>query len=135
MSATTPLRVEVIGGGITGSGIAEVPITFSEDEGIRAGTTAESLARLSPAFDAADTITAGSAAQLSDGAAAVVVMSKATARKLGDALRRWDEYFGDAYGVLDRDTSCNFLLRSGIAWSRQGGIIEGHLPLFVESPV
>ncbi|RYF48925.1 MAG: acetyl-CoA C-acyltransferase, partial [Comamonadaceae bacterium] len=59
------------------------PITITEDEGIRADTTAESLARLRPAFSTDGTITAGSASQLSDGAAAVLVMSKAKAQQLG----------------------------------------------------
>jgi len=58
-------------------------IVFSEDEGIRADTTAESLARLRPAFGSEGTITAGSASQISDGACAVVVMSKAKAEELG----------------------------------------------------
>ena len=48
------------------------PIEFTEDEGIRANTTAESLAGLKPAFRKDGTITAGSASQISDGAAAVV---------------------------------------------------------------
>ncbi|HEY8301431.1 MAG TPA: acetyl-CoA C-acetyltransferase [Jatrophihabitans sp.] len=59
------------------------PIEFREDEGIRADTTAESLAKLRPAFNKDGTITAGSASQISDGAAAVVVMSKAKAEELG----------------------------------------------------
>jgi acetyl-CoA C-acetyltransferase len=59
------------------------PILFKEDEGIRADTTTESLARLRPAFTKDGTITAGSASQISDGAAAVVVMSKAKAEELG----------------------------------------------------
>jgi acetyl-CoA C-acetyltransferase len=59
------------------------PVLFREDEGIRADTTVESLARLRPAFRADGTITAGSASQISDGAAAVVVMSKAKAEQLG----------------------------------------------------
>ena len=58
-------------------------MVFSEDEGIRADTTAESLARLRPAFGSEGTITAGSASQISDGACAVVVMSKAKAEELG----------------------------------------------------
>jgi len=53
------------------------------DEGIRPGTTAESLGRLKPAFSAAGTITAGNSSQLSDGAAAVVVMSAERARREG----------------------------------------------------
>ncbi len=59
------------------------PIQFAEDEGIRADTTAESLGKLRPAFRKDGTITAGSASQISDGAAAVVVMSKAKAESLG----------------------------------------------------
>ena len=59
------------------------PIVFTEDEGIRADTTVESLGRLRPAFRKDGTITAGSASQISDGAAAVVVMSKAKAEQLG----------------------------------------------------
>ncbi|MBE7186849.1 acetyl-CoA C-acetyltransferase [Jatrophihabitans endophyticus] len=59
------------------------PIEFREDEGIRADTTAESLAKLRPAFTKDGTITAGSSSQISDGAAAVVVMSKAKAEELG----------------------------------------------------
>ncbi|MFJ9891740.1 acetyl-CoA C-acetyltransferase [Streptomyces sp. NPDC091280] len=59
------------------------PVVFSKDEGIRAETTAESLGKLRPAFTRDGTITAGSASQISDGAAAVVVMSKAKAQELG----------------------------------------------------
>jgi acetyl-CoA C-acetyltransferase len=58
-------------------------IVLSEDEGIRADTTTESLGKLRPAFSSDGTITAGSASQISDGAAAVVVMSKAKATELG----------------------------------------------------
>jgi acetyl-CoA C-acetyltransferase len=59
------------------------PVVFSKDEGIRGDTTAESLGKLRPAFAKDGTITAGSASQISDGAAAVVVMSKAKAQELG----------------------------------------------------
>ncbi|WP_245660843.1 acetyl-CoA C-acetyltransferase [Nocardia kruczakiae] len=59
------------------------PIVVSEDEGVRADTTVESLGKLRPAFAKDGTITAGSASQISDGAAAVVVMSKAKAQELG----------------------------------------------------
>jgi acetyl-CoA C-acetyltransferase len=59
------------------------PIEFKTDEGIRADTTAESLSKLRPAFRKDGTITAASASQISDGAAAVVVMSKAKAEELG----------------------------------------------------
>ncbi|WP_406374532.1 acetyl-CoA C-acetyltransferase [Streptomyces sp. NBC_00647] len=59
------------------------PVVFSKDEGIRAETTAESLGKLRPAFAKDGTITAGTSSQISDGAAAVVVMSKAKALELG----------------------------------------------------
>lgn len=59
------------------------PVVFSQDEGIRGETTAESLGKLRPAFAKDGTITAGTSSQISDGAAAVVVMSKAKAQELG----------------------------------------------------
>jgi acetyl-CoA C-acetyltransferase len=59
------------------------PLEFAEDEGIRANTTVESLSGLKPAFRKDGTITAGSASQISDGAAAVVVMNKDKAKELG----------------------------------------------------
>ncbi|MDG9705926.1 acetyl-CoA C-acetyltransferase [Streptomyces sp. DH37] len=59
------------------------PVLFSQDEGIRPETTAESLGKLRPAFAKDGTITAGSSSQISDGAAAVVVMSRAKAEELG----------------------------------------------------
>ena len=58
-------------------------VTVEEDEGVRPGTTAGRLARLRPVFGADGTITAGSASQLSDGACAVVVMSKERAEREG----------------------------------------------------
>ncbi len=57
------------------------PILVEHDEGVRPGTTAESLGGLRPAFDPDGSITAGNASQLSDGASAVVVMSKAAAAR------------------------------------------------------
>ncbi|MEV6577928.1 acetyl-CoA C-acetyltransferase [Streptomyces sp. NPDC051582] len=59
------------------------PVLFAQDEGIRPETTAESLGKLRPAFAKDGTITAGTSSQISDGAAAVVVMSKAKAEELG----------------------------------------------------
>ena len=59
------------------------PIVVSVDEGVRADTTAETLAKLRPAFAADGTVTAGSASQISDGGCAVVVMSRAKAEELG----------------------------------------------------
>jgi acetyl-CoA C-acetyltransferase len=59
------------------------PIIVDTDEGVRPETTAESLGKLRPAFDKSGTITAGNASQISDGGAAVIVMSKAKAEELG----------------------------------------------------
>jgi acetyl-CoA C-acetyltransferase len=59
------------------------PVVVSQDEGIRGDTTAESLGKLRPAFSKDGTITAGSSSQISDGACAVVVMSRAKAEELG----------------------------------------------------
>ncbi|HEX8559822.1 MAG TPA: thiolase family protein, partial [Pyrinomonadaceae bacterium] len=57
-------------------------VAFTRDEGVRRDTSEEGLARLRPAFHARGTITAGNASQMSDGAAAVVVMSEERAREL-----------------------------------------------------
>jgi acetyl-CoA C-acetyltransferase len=59
------------------------PILVDTDEGVRPGTTTESLAALRPAFSKDGTITAGNASQISDGAAAVVVTSRENAEALG----------------------------------------------------
>ncbi len=78
------------------------PIMVTEDEGVRPETTVESLAKLRPAFAKTGTITAGNASQISDGGAAVVVMSEDKARELGAPVLA---YIG-AYGtVAGPDTS------------------------------
>ncbi len=59
------------------------PLVVAADEGIRPDTTAESLSALRAAFDPSGTITAGNASQISDGASAMVVMSRAKASELG----------------------------------------------------
>ncbi len=59
------------------------PVAFDTDEGPRAGTTAESLAKLKPAFKKDGSVTAGNASTLNDGAAAVVLMSANKAESLG----------------------------------------------------
>jgi acetyl-CoA C-acetyltransferase len=59
------------------------PVVVDTDEGVRPGTTVDSLGKLRPAFDKAGNITAGNASQISDGAAAVIVTSKAKAGELG----------------------------------------------------
>jgi acetyl-CoA C-acetyltransferase len=73
-----------------------------DDEGIRADTTAESLGRLRPAFGAGGTITAGTASPISDGAAAVVVMSRAKALQLG---LRWIAEIGAHGNVAGPDNT------------------------------
>jgi acetyl-CoA C-acetyltransferase len=72
------------------------PLVITDDEGIRADTTVESLGRLRPAFSKDGTITAGTASQISDGGCAVVVMSKERAQALG---LRWIAEIG-AHGVV-----------------------------------
>jgi acetyl-CoA C-acetyltransferase len=72
------------------------PVVVAQDEGVRADTTVQTLARLRPAFSEGGTLTAGSASQISDGAAAVVVMSRARAEDLGLA---WLAEIG-AHGVV-----------------------------------
>jgi acetyl-CoA C-acetyltransferase len=59
------------------------PIVFDTDEGVRPGTTVDTLAKLKPAFGPEGTITAGNASQISNGGAAVVVMSAERAAELG----------------------------------------------------
>ncbi|MBS2532483.1 acetyl-CoA C-acetyltransferase [Catenulispora sp. NF23] len=78
------------------------PILFSQDEGIRPDTTAEGLAGLRPAFTKDGTITAGTSSQISDGAAAVVVMSQAKAEELG---LEWIAEIGAHGNVAGPDTS------------------------------
>ena len=72
------------------------PVVVAQDDGIRADTTVQTLARLRPAFSADGTLTAGSASQISDGAAAVVVMSRARAEEL---RLTWVAQIG-AHGVV-----------------------------------
>ncbi|MFT0211679.1 acetyl-CoA C-acetyltransferase [Pseudomonas sp. F1_0610] len=59
------------------------PVIFDTDEGPRAGTTAESLSKLRPAFKKEGSVTAGNASSINDGAAAVMLMSAAKAKELG----------------------------------------------------
>ncbi|MEU2036890.1 acetyl-CoA C-acetyltransferase [Nocardia amamiensis] len=78
------------------------PVLVTTDEGIRADTTAESLGKLRPAFSKSGTITAGTASQISDGAAAVVVMSKEKAQALGLS---WIAEIGKAGVVAGPDST------------------------------
>jgi acetyl-CoA acyltransferase len=63
--------------------VVEKETIFEVDEGVRPGTTVETLSKLRPAFHAKGSVTAGNSSQTSDGAAAVVVMSAEKAAKLG----------------------------------------------------
>lgn len=78
------------------------PVRVTADEGIRPGTTAATLARLTPAFAPDGTITAGNASPLTDGAAAVVVMSRERAEARGLA---WLAQLGASGQVAGPDTS------------------------------
>ncbi|HXF05047.1 MAG TPA: acetyl-CoA C-acyltransferase [Blastocatellia bacterium] len=75
-----PVRREKFG---DGGKVTVEEIIFDTDEGPRRDTSLEALARLKPAFHAEGTITAGNSSQMSDGAAAVVVMSRQKAEQLG----------------------------------------------------
>ena len=72
------------------------PVVVAQDDGIRADTTVQTLARLRPAFAGDGTLTAGNASQISDGAAALVVMSRVRAEELG---LTWVAEIG-AHGVV-----------------------------------
>ncbi len=77
-----PLDVTIIAPGGNG-GRTEKNFVFKRDEGPRADTTLEALGKLKPAFKEGGTVTAGNSSQVSDGAAAVVIMSRARAEALG----------------------------------------------------
>ncbi|MGZ8829368.1 MAG: acetyl-CoA C-acyltransferase [Thermoanaerobaculia bacterium] len=77
-----PLQIEMVD--VSGSSEpARRHITFDTDEGPRADTTLEALAKLRPVFHAKGVVTAGNSSQTSDGAAAVMVMSRRRAEELG----------------------------------------------------
>ncbi|MFN2148509.1 MAG: thiolase family protein [Anaerolineales bacterium] len=83
-----PLEVETI------SRSGEQRVTFDQDELIRKDTTLEALAKLRPAFTPDGSVTAGNSSPLSDGAAAVVIMSREKAEELG--LQPWMRFVGYA---------------------------------------
>ena len=76
-----PLKVQVVEAGSQGRSVRD--FVFEVDEGPRRDTSAESLAKLKPAFKLNGTVTAGNSSQMSDGAAAVLVMSAGKAKALG----------------------------------------------------
>jgi acetyl-CoA C-acetyltransferase len=75
------------------------PIVISADEGIRPGTTTESMSSLRPAFTTNGTITAGNASQISDGAAAVVVADRDAAEAVGSPILAEILAYGQVGGV------------------------------------
>ena len=78
-----PVDVEIVEPSSNGGGPKKRAFTFKRDEGPRADTSLEALGRLRSAFKVNGTVTAGNSSQMSDGAAGVVVMSRAKAEGLG----------------------------------------------------
>jgi acetyl-CoA C-acetyltransferase len=104
------------------------PVVVAQDEGIRGETTAESLAGLRPAFAKDGTITAGSSSQISDGAAAVVVMSKARAEELG---LTWLAEIGASGQVAGPDSTLQLQPAAAIAQAvEKEGIAVSDIDLF-----
>jgi acetyl-CoA C-acetyltransferase len=104
------------------------PVVVAQDEGIRGETTAESLAGLRPAFAKDGTITAGSSSQISDGAAAVVVMSKAKAEELG---LTWLAEIGASGQVAGPDSTLQLQPAAAIAKAvAKEGIAVSDIDLF-----
>ncbi len=105
------------------------PILVEHDEGVRPGTTVETLAKMRPAFDKDGTITAANASQLSDGASAIVMMSPA------EAERRGVEPLGEfvSYGMVAGPDSASLLhqpSRAVMAAAERAGVAVGDLDLF-----
>ncbi len=102
-------------------------LEFRTDEGVRPDTTVEGLGKLRPAFAKDGTITAGSASQISDGAAAVVVMSKVKAEELG---LTWLAEIGAHGNVAGPDNSLQSQPANAIkAALRKGGLAVADLDL------
>jgi acetyl-CoA C-acetyltransferase len=103
------------------------PIEVRVDEGIRADTTVEALAALRPAFGPDGTITAGSSSPISDGAAAMVVMAKEYAQKLG---LDWLAEIGPAASVAGPDSTLQYQPANAIAAvCAKAGMTPGELDL------
>jgi acetyl-CoA C-acetyltransferase len=105
------------------------PVLVETDEGVRPGTTMESLGSLRPAFDKDGTVTAGNASQLSDGASAVIVMSRAEAERRGVAPL--GEFV--SYGMVAGPDSASLLhqpSRAIMQAAERAGIAVADLDLF-----
>ncbi len=105
------------------------PILVEHDEGVRPGTTVDTLAKMRPAFDPEGTITAANASQLSDGGSAVIVMSRAAAEKRG--VTPLGEILG--YGMVAGPDSASLLTqpsRAIIQAADKAGVAVEDLDLF-----
>jgi acetyl-CoA C-acetyltransferase len=105
------------------------PILVEHDEGVRPGTTVESLASMRPAFDKDGTITAANASQLSDGASAIVLMSRAEAERRG--VTPLGEFV--SYGMVAGPDSASLLhqpSRAVMKAAERAGIAVADLDLF-----
>jgi acetyl-CoA C-acetyltransferase len=103
-------------------------LEITTDEGVRGDTTVESLAGLRPAFSKDGTVTAGSSSQISDGAAAVVVMSRAKAEELGLS---WLAEIGASGQVAGPDSTLQSQPANAIrAAAAKEGIEVGDIDLF-----
>ena len=105
------------------------PVLVEHDEGVRANTTMETLAGMRPAFDKEGTITAANASQLSDGASAVIVMSKAAAEQRG--VTPLGEFV--SYGMVAGPDSASLLTqpsRAIMLAAEKAGIAVSDLDLF-----
>ncbi len=105
------------------------PILVEHDEGVRASTTVETLAGMRPAFDKDGTITAANASQLSDGASAVIVMSKAEAEKRG--VTPLGEFV--SYGMVAGPDTASLLTqpsRAVLQAADKAGVAIGDIDLF-----
>jgi acetyl-CoA acyltransferase len=79
----TPIQVEIIEPGSNGNGTSKRSFTFNKDEGPRTDTSIEALGKLRAVFKDGGSVTAGNSSQMSDGAAGVILMSRARAEELG----------------------------------------------------
>ncbi len=105
------------------------PILVEHDEGVRPGTTVETLAAMRPAFDKDGTITAANASQLSDGASAIVLMSRAEAERRG--VNPLGEFV--SYGMVAGPDNASLLhqpSRAVMKAAERAGIAVGDLDLF-----
>ncbi|WP_436701643.1 thiolase family protein [Nocardioides sp. BYT-33-1] len=109
--------------------VAPVPgVDLDRDEGIRPGSTPESLAALKPVFRKDGTITAGNASPLSDGASAVLLGSAAAADRIGTAPlarvagRAAYALEPQAFGYAPVEAANAALARAGISWSDVGAV-------------